>query len=94
MSTYLSQLPEELTIGYIGSVWNALHDSLQNKSHPADEPQLVIDASAVRLIDTAGVQFLCALDRYARKSGLCLTWKAKSALIDEKFESLGLRRLN
>lgn len=81
-------LPSELSIYTAADTCAAWRSWLASLSAPgADAPP--IDASAVDVVDGAGVQLLLALARSLRERGLALHLAAPSAALREACEALG-----
>ncbi|OZG75287.1 hypothetical protein BTA51_02570 [Hahella sp. CCB-MM4] len=77
------KLPANLTIANI----EALHEQLKAKEF---EKKLVLDASNVEVVDTAGVQLLLAAQRRLEAGGGLLDWKAGSEVLKQAIKVVGL----
>jgi len=74
-------LPADCTLREIG----ALHQCLRGAAH-----ELPLDGSAVRRIDTAGVQLLVAFMRERKAANRAVRWQAASSALSQTVLSLGL----
>ena len=79
------KLPESLTIHHIEDHFNTL-SNLFNES----EDEIIIEASAVETIDTAGLQALLALIKSTEDNNKSVTWQNTSETLSTSAEKIGL----
>jgi len=80
-------LPTELEIS---AVTEFHHSLVAQLTHLAPQQQIIIDASEIQRIDTAGIQILAALVREASTQKNTLTWHNPSDELTTCAEHLGL----
>jgi len=77
-------LPEELGIAQVEACYTQLVEALSSAS------EVKIDASALKQVDTAGVQLLYAFVQEAGKKGTAVSWAAKSEELESVSVQLGV----
>lgn len=79
------KLPEEISIANAGDWQDKLTAALQDTS------SLMLDASELSRVDTAGVQLLAVLFKQAQASSVSIGWSASSATLETTASQLGLK---
>lgn len=87
MSSEVSfQLPENLTIASV----QGLHEQLETLVDQHDHDKIIIQASAVKRADTAGLQLLLAFVNTTKDRQIKLDWNTPSEKLLAAAELLGL----
>ena len=86
MTVLTLSLPESLTIGQA----HAFHDELEQKLHDTAVDEIELKAAGVKRADTAGLQLVLALVRYAKEHNLPLRWTQPSEAIVSAASTLGI----
>lgn len=80
----LFELPESLRLADVGEV----HARMQALGAPP--PALHVSGAAVREVDTAGLQLLCAFVQEARRGGSEVVWHEPAGALRDAATRLGL----